>query len=308
MNPDLLKKYLEGNTTPEENLEVYDWIKSTHENEDTFKSLRKIQDVLIWKDYKASITKRKPKNRRFYLPILQIAGIFILLFFVYKTLNPFQKTESLKTLKENLQTLVVPAGQNIQFTLEDGTKVWLNSKSSLIYPSQFSETERTVELQGEAFFEVVALVGKPFTVKITDHIVHATGTEFNVKSYNSFETSLISGSVTVENSRNGKSVHLKPMEKVIEVDNEFVIKNVEENDLLWRKGIISIDNKTIDEIIPILEQYYDMKIVVENKKFQDDKKYTGKFRIMDGVEQILKILQMQNNISYQIKDNTIILN
>ncbi|MDD3728221.1 MAG: FecR family protein [Dysgonamonadaceae bacterium] len=308
MKRDLLNKYIVGDTTTEESLEVYNWIKASSENENTFKSLRKIHDVLIWKDYKAIRAKKRSKNRRLYLPILQIAGLFILFFFVYKAFTPPNKTEITNDYKETLQTLSVPAGEYIQFTLEDGTKVWLNSKSTLTYPTQFNDNKRSVELEGEAFFDVVSLTDKPFIVKISDHVVHVTGTEFNVKSYKTFETSLISGSVTVENLNNGKSVNLKSMESVVEINNEFIVRNVDENDLLWRKGIISIDNKTIDEIIPILEQYYDKKIIVENKKFQNEKKYTGKFRIKDGVEQILKILQMQNNISYQVEDDLIILN
>lgn len=308
MKRDLLNKYIVGDTTTEESLEVYKWIKASSENENTFKSFRKIHDVLIWKDYKATKARKRSKNRKLYLSMLQIAGLFIVFFLVYKAFTPPNKTEIIDNYKEILQTLSVPAGQYIQFTLEDGTKVWLNSKSTLTYPTQFNDNERNVELEGEAFFDVVSIAEKPFNVKISDHLVRVTGTEFNVKSYKTFETSLISGSVTVKNLNNGKSVNLNPMESVVEINNEFIIKKVEENDLLWKKGILSIDNKTIDEIIPILEQYYDKKIVVENKKFQDDKKYTGKFRIKDGVEQILKILQIQNNISYQVKDDSIILN
>jgi ferric-dicitrate binding protein FerR (iron transport regulator) len=98
------------------------------------------------------------------------------------------------------------------------------------------------------------------------------------------------------------------MESVREIDNVFIVSPVNENDLLWKKGILSINDKTIDEIIPILERYYEIQFVVENKKFDMNKKYTGKFRIEDGVEQILQILQIQNNISYRIEDDFIILN
>ena len=111
-----------------------------------------------------------------------------------------------------------------------------------------------------------------------------------------------------KNVKNGNTIDLKPMESVREINNEFFVSTIDENDLLWRKGILSINDKTIDEIIPILERYYEMKFIIENKNFDKNKKYTGKFRIKDGVEQILQILQIQNSISYRIEDNFVILN
>ena len=107
---------------------------------------------------------------------------------------------------------------------------------------------------------------------------------------------------------NGNTIDLKPMESVREINNEFFVSTIDENDLLWRKGILSINDKTIDEIIPILERYYEMEFIIENKNFDKNKKYTDKFRIKDGVEQILQILQIQNSISYRIEDNFVILN
>ncbi len=296
MNDDLLNEYLSGNTTPEERIEVFEWIKSSQENEDKFNSLRKIQDFTIWRDTTTSV-QRKKNIKRFLLLGVQIAALFALFFGVYKLFSPISSIEKSvhNSINVPLQSLSVPSGQHIEFTLEDGTKVWLNSNSTLTYPTVFSEKERIVELQGEAYFDVVSDVNKPFKVKVSDYIVQVTGTEFNIKSYNYFETSLISGSVTVENKETKNSIDLNPYESVTVSNNTFIISP-------------SINDKTIDEIIPILEQHYDVKFIFENKNYQKNKKYTGKFRIKDGVEQILHVLQIQNNISYEIRDSLIILN
>ncbi|GEM_PF-6473465 len=308
MNEDLLNRYLAGDTTPDERVEVYEWIKTSPENEDKFNSLRRIQDYFIWVDSNASTKNRRRRN--IYYTMLQIAALFVLIFGAYKLFNPLliNGNSSEIIISSNLKSYTVPSREFIQFTLEDGTKVWLNSKSTLTYDTLFSNNERLVTLEGEAFFDVASDVNKPFKVKIGDYVIEVTGTEFNVNSYDHFETSLLSGSVTIKNEKSGNSINLKPMESVREIDNVFIVSPVNENDLLWKKGILSINDKTIDEIIPILERYYEIQFVVENKKFDMNKKYTGKFRIEDGVEQILQILQIQNNISYRIEDDFIILN
>ena len=309
MNDDLLNRYLTGDTTPDERVEVYKWIKSSKENEDMFNSLRRIQDYSIWVDHSAS-TKTRQRRRNIFFTMVQIAALFVLFFGAYKLFNPLLKNDnsSEDLTSKSFKTQIAPSGEYIQFSLEDGTKVWLNSKSILTYDSLFSNNERIVKLEGEAFFDVATDINKPFKVKIGDYVVQVTGTEFNVKSYNHFETSLLSGSVTIKNEKSGNVIDLKPMESVREMNNVFIISPVNENDLLWKKGILSINDKTIDEIIPILELYYERQFVIENKNFDKDKKYTGKFRIEDGVEQILQILQIQNNISYSIEDDFIILN
>ncbi len=284
MNDDLLNKYLAGDTTSDERVEVYEWIKSSPENEAKFNSFRRIKDYSIWVDSNTS-TKNRGRKSNIFLTMVQIAALFVLFFGAYKLFNPLLSNEnSFETLtSDNLKSYNAPSGEYIQFTLEDGTNVWLNSKSTLTYDSLFSNNERVVKLEGEAFFDVASDVNKPFKVHIGDYVVEVTGTEFNI-------------------------IGLKPMESVREVNNAFIVSPVNENDLLWKKGILSINDETIDEIIPILERYYEMQFIIENKNFDKNKKYTGKFRIEDGVEQILQILQIQNNISYRIEDDFIILN
>ena len=310
MNDDLLSRYIIGETTPDERVEVYDWITSTKENEDKFNSLRKIQDYITWTNGGVHAKPKIRRSKNIFLTMVQIAALFVLLFGAYKLFNPLLiKDTSVENINSaNLTTYSAPSGHLIEFTLEDGTQVWLNSKSTLTYNPLFSDNERLVELEGEAFFNVVSDIEKPFKVKVSNYMIQVTGTEFNVKSYNDFETSLLSGSVLVENVKNGNAIVLKPMQSVNEKNNTFIVSTLDENDLLWRKGILSINNKTIDEIIPILERYYEMSFIIENKNFNKDKKYTGKFKIEDGVEQILQILQIQNNISYRIENNSIILN
>lgn len=309
MDYDLLSKYLAGDTTPEERVEVYNWIKQSKENEYYFNSLRKIEDYTIWNKKDAS-KKYKGIRGSLFIIVAQVAAIFVLFWSTYTIVNMIinNQDESETFLSQNLVSHTAAPGEYLEISLIDGTRVWLNSKSSLTYDSLFSNNQRVVELEGEAFFDVAKNKEMPFKVKVENHVVIVTGTEFNVSSYNYFETSLVSGSVTVENLNNGNKIDLKPLEKVREINNNFIVSAIDDNDFLWRKGVLSINDKTIDEIIPILERYYEVEFIYDAKSFNKNKKYTGKFRISDGVEQILMILQIHDDISYTMDEEKITLN
>lgn len=192
-------------------------------------------------------------------------------------------------------TLHVPAGQRAQITLHDGTEVWLNAQSTLMYPSHFSKRNRAVEITGEAFFDVVHEKGRPFIVS-TQHInIEVLGTEFNVYSYPNagyIQTDLIEGSVSISQVGNKeKNAILMPAEQAIIRGDSMTIGQISNPDhLLWRNGIYSFNNERLTSIIEKLQLYYDVKIVVEDPEIFNVQ-YTGKFRQRDGIDEILRIIQ-----------------
>lgn len=313
MNTELLKKYLEGNTNLEENRAVYQWIKKSSENEKEFRRLRKLHDISLWQKVDVPVKNRKRQMVRTYMRVAAILLLGIVLVYSYKNYEKIGVFfNSIVRGNDNIamQQIIVPAGQNLKVELADGTTVWLNSKSTLLYPENFSNSsERLVELSGEGFFNVTHDQKKPFIVKTDNYNIKVLGTEFNVKAYEKtekFTTSLIRGSVEVSSGIDNQSVVLVPNQAVTVVNSHLTIIPVDENELLWREGILSINDKTIPELILILEQYFDVSIIVENHSLSSSK-YTGKFRIKDGVEQILKVLQIQNDFSYTVNqlNNTI---
>jgi ferric-dicitrate binding protein FerR (iron transport regulator) len=204
-----------------------------------------------------------------------------------------------------MQTLYVPAGQRAEISLEDGTKVWLNANTKLIFPNQFSGETREVQLDGEGFFDVAPGKSKPFIVKSEKVDVKVWGTRFNLMAYSgseTFETSLLEGSVEVIKSNSSKGVMLHPNERISLVKEQLVISPISNmNHFLWKEGIISFDNESFPELVDKLELYFDIKIQVKNEKILSYK-CTGKFRTKDGIEHILKVLQLRNNFSYRIDE------
>ena len=204
------------------------------------------------------------------------------------------------------QAFLTPAGQRAKVMLADGTTVWLNANSSLRYPERFDTKSREVELQGEAFFEVQKEGGKPFVVKTSKMDIEVTGTKFNVNAYGTeknFVVSLVEGAVSVDcaNDR-GHRFDLRPKQMIIVSDSSSEIKEFENTDFLsWTEGVFIFDDMPLSDIIRKLELYYDVSIVVKNTKL-GSYRYTGKFRQRDGVESVLKKLQIVYPFSYTKDD------
>jgi transmembrane sensor len=233
------------------------------------------------------------KQKKLICSIIQYAAIFLLI-----TTSTFFVTRALFTQandEQELNTLYVPAGQRAQLTLHDGTQVWLNSQSTLIYPSKFSKNKREVSLEGEAYFNVAEDRKKPFVVSTQQLTMEVLGTEFNVDSYkkNGYtRIALVNGSIKVrETSKKGQSILLSPNQQITFSNNLMRHEKLSDPEhLLWRDGIYAFNNARLIQIIEKLELYYDTQIEIEDPEIFNTR-YTGKFRQRDGIDEILHILQ-----------------
>jgi len=206
-----------------------------------------------------------------------------------------------------LNTLYVPAGQRIKLTLQDGTGVWLNSRTTITYPVVFNKNERRVSVEGEAFFEVTKNPHKPFIVTSQGVDMKVLGTKFNVDSYsneNELKTSLIEGSLQIMSPDKQKSVILKPNEQVTVKGSSMNVSPIAHiEQFLWIKGIYSFTDEPLGNILKKLELYYDTKIIVEDPSISSWV-YTGKFRQSDGVNEILRMIQRIHKFKIQKDEKT----
>jgi ferric-dicitrate binding protein FerR (iron transport regulator) len=240
-------------------------------------------------------TRRLQAKQRklFLIKIGKIAAVVLALIVstVFATLY-FAENSTRNTA---FNTLYVPAGQRAQITLQDGTTVWLNAKSTLRYPSRFAGKERKVTLTGEAFFDVAKNSRKPFIVESQDIRLKVLGTQFNVYNYPDVGYSriaLIEGSVKISwNANESDHVMLKPSQELVLQGGEALISEITNpNYFLWKDGIYSFDNESLLEIIQKLQLYYDVTIKVEDPEIFNVR-YTGKFRQSDGIDEILRIIR-----------------
>lgn len=208
-----------------------------------------------------------------------------------------------------MQEISVPAGQQLNMRLADGSEVWLNSKTTLRYPAMFTGGERRVEIDGEGYFKVAKDAGKPFRVATHGGTVEVLGTTFDVEAYESegnFSTSLIEGKVKV--SSGGREYLLQPGQRAwLSSDGSLAVSDIDDYDSFrWREGIISLKDDSFSEIMKKFEKYYGVTVVIDRKNLQDVS-YSGKFYQSDGIEYALQVLQHDMDFKFEKeKDRRII--
>lgn len=304
MDKKLLQKYVEGSITAEEVETVVDWLDADEKHVKEFMTLHKLYDISILNQSTQGRKKEKVARtvfRRIVIELLKVAAIALILFSGNFLLQKDDQMESLPSF----QTLYVPAGQRAELILPDSTKVWLNANSKLVYPSSFKEGIRQVELDGEAYFDVRHNGDNPFVVRTKSMNVTVLGTEFNVSAYSGieeFNIALLRGSVELNSPDLSRKYRMTAGEQVLYRDGKYVSDQIGSMDYFkWKEGLLSFNNQPIHVIIEKLRLYYDIRIEVADLPFLKER-YSGKFRVKNGIEQVLKVLQLEHKFTY-VKDN-----
>ena len=206
--------------------------------------------------------------------------------------------------------LVVPFGKRSTIILSDGTKVWLNSGSRLVYTPVFRGNTRDVYLEGEGYFEVTKNAEKPFFVRTDAFKVKVYGTKFNVQAYKNdadYNTVLLEGKVSLNfNERlRSKEVFMTPNQKAsfsIE-ENGFEVTHVDkaENYIAWIDGYLAFDNEEVPNLIRRVSHYYN--IPIEAKLGGIPVKISGKLDLKDDPERVLTALAVISKTRYMKQEN-----
>lgn len=305
MNEQIIK-YFQGELRTTEKLQFLREVETNSELKEQFIEYKNMRALLALSDqvdnkdankrgyirFNKLITTRK--IRKIILHTASYAAVVTLLILstYWFTSNHLESQQSVIKVEN---TLYVPAGQRVRLTLQDGTEVWLNSQTKLTYPALFSDNERRVTVEGEAFFDVAKNPQKPFIVSTQGLEMKVLGTKFNVCSYpgeEMIQTSLLEGKLKVyfpDSESNG--IILKPEELVTVTGNQMKIASLPHPDyFLWRDGVYSFRNEPLIDILKKLELYYDIKIIVKDQSIYKWE-YTGKFRQRDGIDNILRMIQ-----------------
>ncbi|MBV7532977.1 FecR domain-containing protein [Chitinophaga sp. sic0106] len=160
-------------------------------------------------------------------------------------------------------TLQTPAGGQFAVVLPDGSKAWLNAASSLRYPTAFTGNNRTVILDGEAYFEIAADKNKPFVVEVNQMKVQVLGTSFNIMAYNNenaVKTTLITGAVNVSSANATK--HLLPGQQAsFDNQEQFTIGNVDVGAVIaWKEGKFEFSGEDITVVLRQIARWYDLQL------------------------------------------------
>ena len=215
-------------------------------------------------------------------------------------------------------TMSTPKGRQYQLTLPDGTKVWLNAASSIRFPTVFAGKDRSVQLSGEAYFEVAKNREMPFKViALNNAEVEVLGTHFNVYAYESesvINTTLLEGSVrmtpfSITSNMADQGILLKPGQQarlaVTEKTPVQLIGNVDLDKVMaWKNGLFNFEDASLQEIMKQLERWYDIEVVYE--KNIPDIALTGKITRGVTLNKLLPALEKMG-LHYRLEGRKLIL-
>jgi len=218
-----------------------------------------------------------------------------------------------EVVKKTVYNIInVPVGGEYRLTLSDGTRVYLNSMTTLKYPVQFGPDKREVELIGEAYFEVVKNAAKPFIVSTSELKVKVLGTSFNVNAYEDLEntvTTLVEGRVKLLNASNeGEEQILEPNEQAV-MDNlsgKIVTSNVDvSNYISWKDGQLVFYDLPLEDIMTQLTRWYSAKVFYMNPEVKK-MRFSGSLDKYDEIEKFIDIIQATQKVNVKVNDDTIL--
>lgn len=320
---DLIIRYLDGSATLEEKILLLRWLKSSDGNRNDFIDTRDLWlscNVAVGNELEVDIALEKMKNRILQEQVhkssgrkvsytllyrgFRVAAILLLLLSIGYGLGFYKGDTSRKILVQ--KELITAKGSKGNFTLPDGTSVWLNSESKLTYPESFDGNKREVTLEGEAYFEVTKDKKKPFIVKTGEIDIEVLGTSFNVDNYASNEfvqTALLSGSVKISGNVMEKAVYLKP--------NDLFLYNKSEHKATvnkvkaplyadWIKDRLTFDNDYLSDILISMEGRYNLTIECP-AQFASNTRMSFTIR-QENIQEILEAMSYIAPIKYELKN------
>jgi transmembrane sensor len=225
-----------------------------------------------------------------------------------------QKTDNTKTV---FNTVIVPYGKRIQITLSEGTKVWLNSGSKLVYPAVFVENKREVYIDGEAVFDVMHMKDKPFVVSTKDFDIKVLGTVFNVSAYSDDKySSTVLEMGKIELICRGASIlsqeklDISPGTMAVYDRNQkiFEQKQVDPRKYLsWREGYLILNSEKLENILRKLGRYYNIEMVITDN-YLKNATFSGYLDLKNSPQEVLSVVNETTSLSYSIDHEKIFIN
>ena len=313
---DLLEKYLRDEASLLEMEELQAYLTSNKKIDSFFEeklaNSHSVMDEEVQKRMFQNIGKemgeKKPKqifsiNKN---KILQWAAILLLPIVTALTVLYITQNSSF-----NFHPVSITAqkGEKAEVVLPDGTKVWLNSESTITYNNSFNHKDRSVYLEGEAFFEVTSNKKLPFIVQTKSMDVQALGTSFNVRSYEIdafIYAVLLEGQIKVEASNQEKVLNVNQRAVFDKSNNRLTVDEVDAaNFVEWKKGNIYFNNQTFSQIAQTLSRIYNIEIEFASEELSQIR-FSGTLG-SSSIKNALDILSLTSPMYYDVKDTTITL-
>ena len=320
-----ITRKLTGENTEDDTNKIEEWLNEKPENKEIYSRLKEVWDFnpnsgdinySLFESIRKRIRIHESLSKRnlFNSPLFKAAAILALMlvsnFMVY-----YFKKDSIKPELVSWQEIQVPRGNRMKLVLPDSTSIWLNNETKLRYASNFSGSNREVELSGEAYFEVHHDALHPFIVKVGAQKIKVLGTKFSVNAYpedNFIETSLVSGSVVFESERkiNGNSVFkLDPGYSLFydKKKNSVSTSKIQSSYYqYWENGVYAFKDERFESLAFKIKRIFNVEVVFENE-FLKNKTYTGTININDNIFLFMEAIRRTSvqPIEYRFNKNII---
>lgn len=324
----LIFKYLSGKADLEEKKRVHNWILESEENVKFFAKIKNLYVMFQMPDYKTTekdsmefvskIRKRNQKRQLWRAIAISSAAVLILSisFTLFQIRIDKYKSELSFIASQQIayHEYSTPYGVKGKVILPDSSVVWLNSGSSILYPSKFFGETRDVSFNGEGYFDVKKNSDYPMKISLDSGLsLCVRGTSFNLSAYNndnSISILLLSGNVSLMDKKSRQFVKIEPNQKIFIDKKTNKVSVLTPEDIQptvgWKKGWLIFDETDMPEIIKKLERWYGVNIVVSDSAIIS-KTLSAKFR-EQSLSQVLDLMHRISLINYSIKDSTVLLN
>lgn len=324
----LFKRYLDNTCSQKELEEFFSYIRQAKQDQSLRRLIRDIYNnqktnestvthvnerglLVITEPGWMNATESKPNIKRSRLAVLSIAAVLIMaagIWFVNRNDNAGKKTSApvASLTKKNTDR-----SESKFIQLEDSSRIWLNSSSSLEFPDQFDPAKREVFLTGEAYFDIKHADKVPFIIHTGNVSTTVLGTAFNIKAYPGQKTITISvsrGKVKITRDDGWETTLIKGQQlKLNEEQKKTTEKNIPaENIAAWQQGNIVFDDEELKDIISDMERIYNVSIYISNDELEELKISTS-FKREIGVEQALQVLCKLTDTQLKQKDGIYII-
>ncbi|MBQ7570749.1 MAG: FecR domain-containing protein [Bacteroidaceae bacterium] len=217
------------------------------------------------------------------------------------------RTEESEDGAASTLALVTPRGGEFRITLEDGTEVWLNAQSRLVYPETFSGPVRRVRVEGEAYFKVARDEQHPFQVEADGLLVSVLGTEFNLRNYaedTTVQTTLVSGSIAMQPVGAGNAqLQLTPGHQAIfdKAEHNINVQNIDTEVVTgWKDGKFVFENQTLRQIMLTLSRWYDFDYEFLDEAAADTE-FMGRIPRYGDFADVIAILKGSGGLKVSVK-------
>ena len=297
----LIEKYANGVATAEEVNQLMDWYHSFSENEVQYSGDKKDVYNRIKKRLQNQLNPKETKVVIF--PWQKVAAALIILVGA-----GFLLLRNSDASANEMVTVTNPAGQIKQLQLPDGSRLWLNAKTELRYQKYFA-TNREIELDGEAYFEVTHNPKHPFVVKTSEVQTKVLGTRFSIKNYkeeNLATIALISGSIQVAH-KSEKPTLLKPTTQLSfnKSQQKGSVSTIDTSSFLaWTQGKLQFEGESLGSITRTLERWYGVKFIFTDSLQKTCRYYMG-FDNKSSLEKTISAMSELTRLHYKIDNTTI---